>query len=117
MRRLWIATALLLASLTSGCAATRAFMRDEDVAAVQRGGGFARSHCASCHAIGRTGASPRAEAPPFSALAGRYAANDLIWELEASNAVGHYDMPAIATKPSDRQALAAYVLSLRPSAF
>ena len=116
MRSLWIPTALLLASLTTGCTATRAFMRDEDVAAVQRGETFARSHCAGCHAVGRAGVSPRADAPAFSTLAVRYAADQLIWELEASNAVGHYDMPAVATQPADRQALAAYVLSLRPSA-
>jgi len=35
---------------------------------VERGRAFAESHCASCHAIGRSGDSPVSAAPPFRSL-------------------------------------------------
>ncbi|MET0314430.1 MAG: c-type cytochrome, partial [Hansschlegelia sp.] len=38
----------------------------------QRGLTFAKANCASCHAIGRTGASPLKIAPPFRTLHERY---------------------------------------------
>ena len=104
--------AVLLSTPISGCTTTRAFFRGEDVAKVGLGEAFAQAHCARCHAIDGIGKSPDPEAPSFRGLADRYVGDSLIWELEASAAVGHYDMPAIATRAADREALSAYIASL-----
>lgn len=110
-------TTILAVSVTvfaSGCTVSRAFIRGEDVAKISRGETFAQAHCATCHAVDRGSASPRADAPPFVVLARRYRQDSLVWELEASATVGHYGMPVVSTQAADREALAAYVLGLRP---
>lgn len=115
MTRWLIALALLLAlSPLGGCAASRAFFRGEDVAAVGRGRIFAQNHCGACHAIAGFGPSPRADAPPFRELVNRYPPDGLEWELEASSMVGHYGMPIVATQASERRDLVAYIFSLQP---
>jgi mono/diheme cytochrome c family protein len=48
---------------------------------VQRGRAFARTHCASCHAIGNVGESPLRIAPPFRTLHLRYPVEDLAESL------------------------------------
>jgi cytochrome c len=115
MIRWLIALALLLAlSPLGGCAAGRAFIRGEDVAAVSRGYNFAQARCAACHAVTGPGPSPRADAPPFRELVNRYPPDGLEWELEASSLVGHYGMPIVATQASERRDLVAYIFSLQP---
>jgi cytochrome c len=46
-------------------------------ASLERGRVFAETNCARCHAIGPTGDSPVAKAPPFRTLHNRYPVENL----------------------------------------
>ena len=59
----------------------------------QRGRVFAQTNCAMCHAIGRTGDSPLAIAPPFRTLHKRYPVDDLEESLAEGIVTGHPTMP------------------------
>jgi len=98
------AVALVLAAL-----ATRAMGQESDAA---RGERLARDHCAACHAIGRTGASPRAGAPAFRDLHARYPVDQLAEALAEGIVTGHTDMPEQSFAPEDVDALIAYLHSL-----
>jgi cytochrome c len=54
---------------------------------VERGRTFAETHCASCHAIGRSGDSPLSAAPPFRSFHFRYPNEDLAEALAKAHQV------------------------------
>ena len=81
-------------------------------ARAQRGETIARTNCARCHAIGRIGASPLAEAPPFRELHQRYPVTDLGEALAEGITTGHPSMPEFRLDPDQAQALIAYLQSL-----
>jgi len=67
-------------TLTIFAAATLAFQvtaAQAQKASVERGRGFADTNCMRCHAIGVTGDSPVAKAPPFRTLHNRYPIENL----------------------------------------
>ncbi|MER2252841.1 cytochrome c [Methylorubrum podarium] len=97
-------TALLLTLLPVAAAALDARAR--------RGETIARTNCARCHAIGRVGASPLAEAPPFRDLHRRYPVTDLAEALAEGITTGHPAMPEFRLDPDEAQALIAYLRSL-----
>lgn len=97
-------TALLLTLLPVAAAALDARAR--------RGETIARTNCAGCHAIGRVGASPLAEAPPFRDLHRRYPVTDLAEALAEGITTGHPAMPEFRLDPDEAQALIAYLRSL-----
>jgi cytochrome c len=102
MRRWAILLALLL---PAACAP-----RTEDAAA--RGERLAEARCASCHAIGRTGASPRANAPAFRDLHRRYPVDQLAESLAEGIVTGHPDMPEQSFDRAEVEAFIAYLRSL-----
>jgi mono/diheme cytochrome c family protein len=53
----------------------------------------AQNLCATCHAIGRDGASPNAGAPPFRHILSKYDADRLVEDLEESVSISHLRMP------------------------
>ncbi|HEX5007742.1 MAG TPA: c-type cytochrome [Hyphomonadaceae bacterium] len=53
----------------------------------------AQSLCASCHAIGREGASPNPGAPPLRNVLANYRADRLAQDLEKSVSISHLRMP------------------------
>ncbi len=65
-----LSAALLAGLVVTGCAATGpgAPPLQPDPFAIARGREIAVFHCASCHQIGPTGASPSLMAPPFHSL-------------------------------------------------
>ncbi|MBB2964874.1 c-type cytochrome [Methylobacterium sp. R2-1] len=77
-----------------------------------RGETIARTNCARCHAIGRIGASPLADAPPFRDLHRRYPVTDLAEALAEGITTGHPTMPEFRLDPDEAQALIAYLQSL-----
>ncbi|GAA0240727.1 Cytochrome c6 [Methylorubrum aminovorans] len=81
-------------------------------ARAQRGETIARTNCARCHAIGRIGASPLAEAPPFRELHHRYPVTDLGEALAEGITTGHPSMPEFRLDPDQAQALIAYLQTL-----
>ena len=57
--------------------------------AAERGRAYALRHCAVCHAVGATGASPYAAAPPFRILLQRSPLDYLTRTLESGLAADH----------------------------
>lgn len=80
----------------------------------ERGLAFAREHCAVCHAVGPTGASPRAAAPPFRVIARRYPPEHLQEALAEGIVVGHDSgMPEFRLAPRDIDDVIAHLRRLR----
>jgi mono/diheme cytochrome c family protein len=80
-----------------------------DAAAGQR---LAEQRCASCHAVGPTGASPRRNAPPFRDLHRRYPVDQLAESLAEGIVTGHPDMPAFTFDRQEIEDFLAYLRSL-----
>jgi mono/diheme cytochrome c family protein len=81
---------------------------------VKRGQAIATAKCARCHAIGATGKSPVALAPPFRALQQRYPVDHRAEALAEGIVVGHPMMPEFKLDPPDIDALLSYLKSLPP---
>jgi len=79
---------------------------------LERGRAIAERECASCHAVGRDGASLHLKAPPFRELPKRYPVEHLAESLVEGIVVGHGDMPEFLFEPDDVEALLAYIASL-----
>ncbi|MFO1160463.1 MAG: cytochrome c [Reyranellaceae bacterium] len=79
---------------------------------VQRGYAFAQANCASCHAIGRTGASPLPTAPTFRALHVRYPVENLAEALAEGIMTAHRAMPQFRLEVGEIGDLIAYLKSL-----
>ena len=78
-----------------------------------RGLAVAQAHCADCHAVGPTGASPVPPAPPFRELHTRFPVADLIGAVAQGASTGHAMMPRFRLETDDMQDLVAYVSSLQ----
>ena len=104
MRRLTILAGLLaLAACAPG---------EDTGAARAQGERIAQERCAACHAVGRTGASPRAGAPAFRDLHNRYPVDQLAESLAEGIVTGHPDMPEVSFDQAEVAALIAYLRSL-----
>ena len=82
---------------------------------IERGRAYAQRHCATCHAIGLTGSSPYAPAPPFRTLHERYDVEALAEALAEGMIVGHggaRQMPQFVLSPAEIDDLLAYLKSL-----
>ncbi len=69
--------------------------------------------CASCHAIGRTGNSPHAQAPAFRSLATRYPIDSLEEALGEGMMSGHPDMPEFTFDAEQVGAIIDYLKSIQ----
>jgi cytochrome c len=69
--------------------------------------------CAKCHAIGKTGTSPRPEAPAFRTLSRRYPIESLEEALGEGIITGHNDMPEFKFDGDDVGAIIAYLKSIQ----
>src|SRR6185503_13054058 len=81
---------------------------------VQRGRAIAERNCATCHAVGRTGPSPYAAAPPFRTLHERYDVEALAEAFAEGIVVGHggaRQMPQFRLEPPQIDDLLAYLKS------
>jgi cytochrome c len=78
-----------------------------------RGETLLASNCARCHAIGRAGSSPHAQAPPFRALGQRYDIDNLAEALAEGLSTGHPDMPEFVFGVADVSAILAYLHSIQ----
>ena len=93
---------------------------DQPPGDVGRGGVFVQEHCTFCHAVGRTGSSPYAPAPPFRTLHEKYAVEGLAEAFAEGIVVAHKgprEMPQFMLSPEEIDDLIAYLKSLEtPSA-
>lgn len=69
-------------------------------------------NCSRCHATGRDGASPNAQAPPFRTVVTRYPAEDLAEALAEGIVTRHPEMPQFVFAPNEIDAIIAYLDSL-----
>lgn len=81
----------------------------------QRGKIIAQTHCAGCHAIGPTGESPNAKAPPFRTLSQRFKIENLEEALAEGITVGHQglEMPEFRFDPPQIDDFLAYLKSVQ----
>jgi mono/diheme cytochrome c family protein len=79
----------------------------------RRGEALLAKNCARCHAVGRSGASPHPEAPPFRTLSRKYAVEGLAEALAEGISVGHPDMPEFVFEADEVGAIIAYLRSIQ----
>lgn len=84
----------------------------EDATLVERGRALLQRNCASCHAIGKDGASPLPAATPFRDLKTKYPIEDLAEPLAEGIETGHPQMPVRAFAAEDVDAILAYLATL-----
>jgi len=86
----------------------------QDRAAIEkRAEALLAKNCARCHAIGRTGASPHSQAPPFRTLSRKYPIEGLAEALAEGIFVGHPDMPESIFEADEVGAILAYLASIQ----
>ena len=105
--------AVLVASLVSVLLAGQAPVSDDDKAQRDRGQVVVTKNCASCHAVERRGASPRADAPAFRTLGRRYPVESLEEALGEGIISGHPDMPEFIFTGEDVGAIIAYLKAIQ----
>jgi cytochrome c len=91
--------------LTTGAAA--------DEAQLRQGQALLTQNCARCHAVGRTGDSPRSDAPVFRRLDTRYPIESLEEALGEGIMTGHPDMPEFNFDAEQVGAIIAYLKSIQ----
>ncbi len=104
MRLLVLVLSALLVSIAAAAAQAPLQKRGEELL---------RARCAACHAIGRSGESPRRGAPAFHVLMQRYPPQSLEEALAEGLVTGHRDMPEFVFPPADIAAIVAYLETLR----
>jgi cytochrome c len=83
---------------------------------LKRGEELLRRDCGPCHATGKTGDSPRKEAPAFRTLSQRYPIESLEESLGEGIMSGHPDMPEFSFDADDVGAIIAYLNSIQQPA-
>jgi mono/diheme cytochrome c family protein len=103
-----------LAAVIAGALVLATSARAEDPdPAVARGRAFVEQNCGSCHAIGPSGESPLAKAPPFRTLHERYPVENLTESLAEGIRTGHPEMPQFDELDTEQiDDLIAYLKSL-----
>jgi mono/diheme cytochrome c family protein len=80
---------------------------------VQEGAKIAREFCAPCHAIGKSGKSPHADAPPFRTLSRSFDLDQFPRLLERGLASNHPDMPEFKFNEDNARAVRAYLRTIQ----
>lgn len=107
----WKAIGLAMAMMmVAGCGLPAA--ADEIQGDKAAGEVFAQQNCARCHAVGPSGQSPLAVAPPLRQLSARYPLESLYEAFAEGIAVGHSEMPEFEIAPENISNLLAYIQSL-----
>ena len=101
---------LAFAALITAVAASIATAAADDT---KRGETLLTRHCAICHAVGRSGDSPRKDVPAFRTLGSRYPIEALEEALGEGIVSGHPDMPEFQFSAPDVGAIIAYLKSIQ----
>ncbi|MCB4825228.1 c-type cytochrome [Roseicella aerolata] len=99
----------ILSAVVLVCSGSASLARD---GRPEAGRTLAQANCARCHAIGRTGASPFASAPPFRTLHRRYPVEQLAEALAEGIETGHPAMPEFQLSQAQITDLLAYLKTL-----
>lgn len=103
------AAALLIIGIPAVAAAQDA----PSAADLKRGEELLTKNCGQCHAVGRSGNSPRPEAPAFRVLGQRYPIDSLEESLGEGIMSGHPDMPEISFESDDVGAIIDYLNAIQ----
>ena len=79
----------------------------------RRGRAVVGEFCARCHAVGKTGSSPHASAPPFRTLGRSFDLDQFPRRLERGISSGHPDMPEFKLSADDALAVSAYLRTIQ----
>jgi mono/diheme cytochrome c family protein len=101
-----ICLALLLLGMWSGAA--HALDREQ-----RHGQALLESMCARCHAIGTTGKSPLAEAPPFRNFGEKLYDTDFVQRLQDGLTTMHPGMPTFRFERGDAEAAVNYLKAIQ----
>jgi mono/diheme cytochrome c family protein len=99
--------------LTAGSVLLAALEPAAAAADLKRGEQLLTRDCARCHAVGRSGDSPRKDAPAFRTLGKRYPIESLEEALGEGIMSGHPDMPEFTFDADDVGAIIAYLKSIQ----
>jgi mono/diheme cytochrome c family protein len=103
-----LAGLLLLLGISVG------FAEENEPSALERHGqALAETMCSQCHAVGKSGQSPHAGAPPFRALDRRVDIDTFFDRLREGLMVGHPDMPTFRFKREDARGFVLYLRSIQ----
>jgi mono/diheme cytochrome c family protein len=97
----------------AGCVASPSADTVESQAQVADGRAIAERECATCHALDKASASPRADAPPMRELLARYDKDALANDLIEGIKLGHQDMPQFDFNVIAADSLVAYLRSIQ----
>ncbi len=84
--------------------------RADDIAAGKK---LVEDNCSRCHAVGPTGDSPLAKAPPFREVVTRYPPESLGEALVEGIVTGHNEMPEFVFEADQAAEIIAYLDSLK----
>lgn len=112
-----MASRLLILGLTAavaGCAAgpRPPVVQPGPLIGVERGRDLAEQRCGACHALGLSGESRQAMAPPFRDLDLRFSTIGLERRLAELDRPGHGEMPPMRLTADEARDLTAYIASL-----
>ncbi len=80
----------------------------------QHGKALLESLCARCHAVGETGRSPHADAPPFRSFGDdKLYDNDFAQRLQDGLSTIHKDMPTFQFSRTDAEAAVNYLKAIQ----
>jgi cytochrome c len=88
-------------------------LAQDDASLEKRGHDLLKANCSRCHAVERTGESPRLEAPPFRTLSKKYPIEGLAESLAEGLSVGHPDMPEFVFEPDEIAGILAYLNAIQ----
>jgi cytochrome c len=86
-----------------------------EVNSASKGLRILEAKCSRCHAVGKEGASPHAQAPPFRDVVIRYPPVYLAEALAEGIVAGHPDMPVFTFEPGEIDAIVGYLNSITPA--
>jgi cytochrome c len=109
----FLATASAIAVLVVAGISAYATDNKDLVELQERGRTLVTEKCASCHAVERIGASPRADAPAFRTIGRRYPVETLEEALGEGIISGHPDMPEFVFNGEDVGAIISYLKAIQ----
>ena len=104
MKRLLPIAALLVLSLSAARGQTM----------LQHGRALTVEFCGSCHAVDKTGASPKTEAPPLRRIGETFDLDKFLEHLQRGVVSDHPDMPQVKFSEQDARDVRAYLRSIQP---
>ena len=104
---------LCVLSFFAACQSEKVLTPPGEAAQIAEGLAIVQANCASCHAIGVTGESPRNDAPPLRKVLANYNVESLADDFREHIHVGHADMPDFDFGPKGTDEVIAYLKSIQ----